>query len=140
MRKISKIVVHCTATTPSMNVDAETIRQWHTAKPPNGRGWSDIGYHHVILRNGLIEKGRPESVEGAHCSGHNEDSLGVALVGGLNDAYYPTFNFTFLQMHSLKNLLDKLVMTYPSSIVYGHNDLSSYKTCPVFNVKEFYYC
>jgi len=31
-----------------------------------GRGWSDIGYHFVILRNGTIENGRFVGLVGAN--------------------------------------------------------------------------
>ncbi len=50
---INLIVVHCAATPPSMNIGAAEIRKWHTDK-----GWSDIGYHYVIRRDGTQEEGR----------------------------------------------------------------------------------
>lgn len=50
--KTDYIVVHCAATKPSMDIGADTIRDWHV----NGNGWRDIGYHLVIKRNGDVEK------------------------------------------------------------------------------------
>ena len=80
MRDINQIIVHCSATPPSMIVGADDIRKWHKA-----RGWSDIGYHYVIKRNGVTEKGRDITRVGAHAKGHNEDSLGVVLIGGIDE-------------------------------------------------------
>ena len=37
MRKINKIIIHCAATTPEMDVGVKEIRQWHLA-----RGFNDI--------------------------------------------------------------------------------------------------
>ena len=77
-----------------MDIDAETIRDWHV----NGNGWSDIGYHYVIKRNGLVEAGRPVSISGAHAKGHNADSIGICLVGGmLEDMSKADANFSLAQ-------------------------------------------
>jgi N-acetylmuramoyl-L-alanine amidase len=61
MRKINWLVIHTAATRPSMDIGAKEIRRWHKAK-----GWSDIGYHYVIRRDGRVEKGRPDARVGAH--------------------------------------------------------------------------
>ena len=60
-RYIGEIFIHCSATPPSMDISADDIRDWHLA-----RGWSDIGYHAVIKRDGTIEAGRSEDRAGAH--------------------------------------------------------------------------
>ena len=54
MRKINKIILHCSATPSGRAVSVDTIRRWHKK-----RGWSDIGYHYVIQLNGDINEGRP---------------------------------------------------------------------------------
>ena len=43
MRKIDKIIVHCTATPEGRHTTVEDVRRWHL-----DRGWSDIGYHFLI--------------------------------------------------------------------------------------------
>ena len=48
MRMIDLIVIHCSATRPIMDIGAEKIRMWHTLPKPEGREWSDIGYHYAI--------------------------------------------------------------------------------------------
>lgn len=58
-RSITKIILHCTATPEGQDFTVEQIRQWHLAQ-----GFSDIGYHYVISRDGTVHPGRPESVVG----------------------------------------------------------------------------
>ena len=92
MRKINKLIVHCSATPNSRDMTVDEIRCWHV----NNNGWSDIGYHYVIYRNGEIISGRPVATAGAHCKGQNYDSVGVCLIG--ND------EFTQEQFKALNNL------------------------------------
>ena len=73
MRKINKLIVHCSATPEGRDVKTETIKDWHV----NGNHWKDIGYHYVIELDGSIHKGRDENVIGAHCSGQNANSIGI---------------------------------------------------------------
>lgn len=132
MRKIDTIIVHCADTPASMDIGAEEIKRWHTDPKPRGNGWSDIGYHHVIRRDGTIESGRAHEVIGAHAAGHNKTSLGVCLVGGKGG-----FNFTHRQMDVLYRLLISLTTSYPDAQVIGHRDVSS-KSCPSFDVKAWW--
>ena len=43
MRKINKIILHCSATPEGREHNVEDIRRWHLR-----RGFSDIGYHYLI--------------------------------------------------------------------------------------------
>jgi N-acetylmuramoyl-L-alanine amidase len=61
MRPINKIILHCTATPEDRETSVEDIRRWH-----KNQGWSDIGYHYVVLLDGSIRKGRPVENIGAH--------------------------------------------------------------------------
>ena len=72
MRKISLIIIHCSAVGPDRTSSAEDIDKWH-----KDRGFKCIGYHYVIRRDGSIEPGRPEWMIGAHCVNHNKYSIGV---------------------------------------------------------------
>src|SRR5690606_114532 len=78
-RFINLLVIHCAATTPLMDIGAKEIDVWHKQ-----RGWSKIGYHFVIRRNGVIEKGRDISEVGAHVEGYNKNSIGICMVGGID--------------------------------------------------------
>ena len=104
MREIKKIIVHCAATPPSMNIGAKEIRDWHMS-PSKTTPFSDIGYHYVIRRNGEIEKGRDISIAGAHAFGHNFNSIGVCLVGGIDDNKKADDNYTLKQYNSLLDLI-----------------------------------
>ncbi|TNE59407.1 MAG: lysozyme [Alphaproteobacteria bacterium] len=127
-RKIDRLILHCSATPPTMDIGAREIRRWHLA-----RGWSDIGYHYVIRRDGEVEPGRAEAVIGAHTRGFNHGSLGICLVGGLTEEGMALFNFTDAQMIALKALLKELLARYEGATLHGHNEFAD-KACPCFDV------
>jgi len=97
MRPINELIIHCTATPADWRAGSKTsakvsaIRQMH-----KNRGWSDIGYHHLIDRDGTVAKGRPIERIGAHVKGHNTGTIGVSLFGGHGSSENDRFedNFT----------------------------------------------
>ncbi len=147
--KIKYIVVH---TSDSKWGDVGVIRQWHTDKPPKGRGWSDIGYHFVITNgydtynalvtkkrsssDGIVAPGRPLDQDGAHCVGFNQNSIGICLVGAAG-------NYTEKQILSLERFCINMMKTYniPVVNVIGHyetkNGQSQGKTCPDIDMKAW---
>ena len=127
------IVVHCAATRPSMDIGAREIRQWHK----RDNGWLDIGYHFVIRRDGTIEEGRKVDQVGAHVKDYNSISLGICLVGGVDDELKPQYNFTKEQEVSLKAKLQELKKKYPVAAIKGHRDFDSGKACPSFDVAKW---
>ena len=134
MRNITKIIIHCSDTKASMDIGADEIRKWHTdPKSKGGRGWSDIGYHYVIRKDGLIELGRELETVGAHCYGHNTHSIGICYVGG----YGGIDDRTDAQKTALEVLVMEMKDIFPKATVHGHNEFSD-KSCPNFDVsKEF---
>lgn len=131
-RKETKlIIVHCSATPPGMNIGRKEINEWHLNK-----GWSGIGYHYVIRRDGSVELGRDIEEIGAHAEGYNSVSVGVCLVGGVNDKKIPEANYTEAQWKTLVTLLKKLKKKYPSARIIGHNEVAK-KACPSFNVQKW---
>lgn len=130
--KTDLIVVHCAATRPSMDIGLREIRQWHRQ-----RGFLDVGYHLIIRRDGTVEHGRDLGVVGAHVQGHNSTSVGVCLVGGVDDAMRPEDNFTVPQQAVLYDTLKDLKRTYPGARIVGHNELDAGKACPSFNVQDW---
>lgn len=134
MRVIKKLIVHCAYTTPSMDIGVEEIRVWHT----RDNGWSDIGYHYVIRRNGELEIGRKESIPGAHAIGHNYNSIGICLIGGKSAEGGDENNFTPAQFDTLESLIRDLRARFPCTEVLGHYEVDKHgKTCPNFNVKQW---
>ena len=138
MRKIGKIIVHCTATQEGKEISVDTIRKWHLK-----RGWRDIGYHFVIDLEGCVHEGRPIEQTGAHTKGENWDSIGIAYVGGVeaergeDGEWIAKDTRTEEQKEALEDLLCSLKLRYSDAIVYGHNNFSS-KSCPCFDAKSEY--
>lgn len=133
-KRTNWIVIHCSATRAIQDVGAADIRRWHKAQ-----GWADIGYAFVIRRNGKVETGRSVDAIGSHVKGHNHDSLGICLVGGLNnETYKPEDNYTAAQWAALIRLLTTLTKKYPAAKVLGHRDFPNVqKACPCFNAKAW---
>lgn len=132
-RKITEIIVHCSATPGGKNYTVDTIRQWHLQ-----RGFNDIGYHYVIYLDGTIHEGRSESVIGAHCTGHNSYSIGICYVGGCaSDGKTPKDTRTDAQKKSLIQLIKQLKVKYPSAKIHGHRDFAN-KACPSFDATQEY--
>lgn len=125
------IFVHCSATKPSMDVGVREISQWHREQ-----GWLAIGYHFVIRRDGTIEEGRPVDVVGSHVKDWNSKSVGVCLVGGIDDKGKFEANFTPEQMQSLKEKLADLKDMYPDAEIKAHHDCAP-KACPSFNLSRW---
>ena len=120
---IKYIIVHCSDT--SNNDRAIDIHKLHISF-----GWDGIGYHKIILRNGIIENGRPEFWKGAHAYEYNDKSISVCLIG--------KSKFTLKQQKSLKKILSIWKKKYPLSKIIGHRDLpNTKKTCPNFDVKSW---
>lgn len=138
-RTITEIIVHCTATPEGKDYTVDDIRKWHTAKPPQGRGWSDIGYHYVIDRKGHILPGRDVDIIGAHCEGHNAHSIGVVYIGGVSALNgKPKDTRTLAQKAGLIRCLTELKSIYPQAKIYGHCDFTKSKPCPCFDAKTEY--
>lgn len=133
--KTDYIAIHCSATKPSQDIGAADIDRWHRAK-----GWNGIGYHFVIRRDGTIEKGRPANTVGAHVENFNAISVGICMVGGLDEATGKSQdNFTPDQYVSLLATVKDLKKAYPKATVQGHRDFPKVaKDCPCFDAKAWW--
>lgn len=132
-RQIEKIVIHCSATTPTMDIGANEIRSWHTAK-----GWRDIGYHFVVRLDGKIELGRMVSEVGAHVRGYNAKSIAICYVGGVDENRKPADTRTPEQKASLELLLRTCMRVWPGAEILGHRDFPGVtKACPSFDVRKW---
>jgi len=130
MRKIDKIIIHCS---DSETGNAVEINWWH-----ENNGWDCIGYHFVILNghemeilDGVIEPGRKLAHVGAHAKGYNKHSVGICLVG--------KDYFTVHQMAAAKKLCLELMETFglkPADII-GHYEVNNKKTCPNIDMDNF---
>ena len=55
MRTITLLIIHCSATPQGVGLSFEDCRRDHIRH----RGFSDIGYHFYVTRDGEIHRGRP---------------------------------------------------------------------------------
>lgn len=132
MRKITEIIIHCSATTEGKDFTVEDIDRWHRQ-----RGFSGVGYHFIIRLDGSIQAGRSKRQIGAHCKGHNTISIGICYIGGLSTDGKPKDTRTAAQKASLRALVELLQEEFPLATVHGHNEFAA-KACPCFDVqKEF---
>lgn len=131
-RIINEIIVHCSATKEGQDFTTADIKRWHLA-----RGFSDIGYHYVIYRDGSVHTGRNVNIGGAHCTNHNAHSIGVCYIGGLDKNNKPKDTRTDAQKKSLLSLLAQLKKLYPKATIHGHCEFAN-KACPCFNAKQEY--
>lgn len=131
MRQIKEIILHCTATQEGRDVHVADVDRWHKQQ-----GWECIGYHYLITLDGKIEKGRPEWKIGAHCKGHNNVSIGIAYVGGVDYQGKPKDTRTDAQKRALVQLLREVRGRYPKAPIHGHNEFAA-KACPSFNVQKW---
>jgi len=118
---IDKIVIHHTAST-SNSSSLESVKAIFESHATI-RGWGDIGYHYIIGREGKIYEGRPKDTVGAHASGFNTNSIGIALIGN-----FQNMEPTDEQMESLLALTYKLTREYNinpkgSSRLRGKNNI-----------------
>ncbi len=116
---MKKIILHCSQ---SEYGNAITIGAWH-----RWRKFKKIGYHYIILNgrvhnsvnhdyffDGVIETGRAPYKKGAHCRGHNKNTIGVCLIG-------MSGQFTEQQMRSLNLLLLHLKDEHKEIEIYQHS-------------------
>lgn len=159
---ITKIVIHCSATRNGRTLkangktSAQVIDGWHAKRGfkrtsalarNHNPELKHIGYHYVIDVDGTVESGRAIGETGAHVRGHNTNSVGICLVGGITETGKNHGEYTKAQWEALSALLYYLESHCPNAEVYGHRDLSPdlngdgkitrnewLKDCPCFDV------
>lgn len=132
MRTIKEIIIHCSATPEGKPFTVQDITDWHKS-----RGFRTIGYHFVIYLDGSIHNGRPLQEVGAHCKGHNAQSIGICYIGGCApNGVTPKDTRTAEQSHALRNLLKELKAKFPDATIHGHREFAN-KACPSFDVSEY---
>jgi N-acetylmuramoyl-L-alanine amidase len=131
---VKYLAVHCSATPTGRDIGAAELDAMHRQ-----RGFLKIGYHYVIRLDGRVEKGRSDAEVGAHVEGHNSESIGICLVGGVDANLKPEAGFTDAQFGSLTTLVRVLLEKFKGAIVQGHRDFPNVsKACPSFDAKHWY--
>lgn len=134
MRKIDAIVIHATATPEGREHDMADINRWHVQL-----GFNREGYHYLIKLDGTIEEGRPLEMVGAHVRGHNQSTIGVCYVGGLDKEWNPKDTRTPAQKKAMRKLVGELKARFPNAEVKGHRDFPGVnRACPCFDAREWW--
>ena len=141
-RKISEVIIHATETAENKNIGSIEINNIHKQLKHDG-----IVYHYFIRRDGRLQRGRPADRVSEHTAkeSHNNFSLSVALVGGINlptGDVNPLDNrsetaFTREQYTTLERFLEAFFMKVPGGLVFGHNDIEIDELDPYFDVKDY---
>lgn len=135
MRDIDYIVLHYSATYDDEDYGVEDIRAMHMR-----RGFNDIGYHWVIKLDGTVQKGRDEALTGAHVKGHNHNTIGICLIGGLKRSSGIGLGVdtrTPEQKEAAIKLIDRLLKKYPKARIVGHKDLGPTQ-CPAYDAAKWW--
>lgn len=131
-RPVDRVFIHCSGSDNPEHDSIHVIRQWHTQAPPKGNGWSDVGYHFFIKKDGEIQRGRPIEVIPAAQMGHNNGTIAICCHGLKIEL------FTEEERFSLIYLCEQINRAYNRNITFhGHNEVNPNKTCPVFPYREW---
>ena len=121
-RPVDHVFLHCSASDDPDHDDIATIRAWHV----DGNGWSDVGYHYFIRKDGTLQTGRPLERIPAAQAGNNLGSIAICLHGLALE------NFTDAQYRTLAALAREIDRAYSGRVTFhGHREVSA-KACPVF--------
>lgn len=99
--------------------NVEEVNRWHLE-----RGWTGIGYHFFVRKDGKVYRGRPEWAVGAHAQGHNSRAIGICCEGA-----YKTETMPAAQLFALKELIREMMAKYPGAKLLRHKDVNS-TDCP----------
>ncbi len=145
MNEMKYLIIHCTATREGQDISAANVRAWHTAPPPSGRGWSQVGYSDLILLNGdrhqFVKHNANKFIEAAEVTngvkGINQISRHVCYVGGLtSDAKKAKNTLNDEQKETLIAIIHEVLAYKPDVLIAGHNQFDA-KACPSFFVPAF---
>lgn len=145
-KKQQYLVIHCTATPEGREVTSDDIRRWHTDPKPQGNGWKQVGYTHMIHLDGKLEQlvannnddivDSWEITNGA--KGYNSVSRHIVYVGGTEkgDTTKAKDTRTEAQKATLESYVKDFHSRYPNVKIVGHNHFAA-KACPSFDVQEW---
>ena len=123
-RKVHRVFIHCSASDYAHHDNIDTMKSWHLA-----RGFSDVGYHFFIQKDGTLEYGRDIEKTPAAQKGHNLYTLAICMHGLKEE------NFTQKQFDTLNKLAIQIDHNYENVSFHGHCEVSK-KACPVFNYRK----
>lgn len=141
-RDVYEIVVHWTDTYTNQNLTAQQVHDMHNAMQMDG-----IQYHYLIRRDGTVQRGMPVNRAAEHTAAadHNQFSISVAFVGGINapsgteDAasYRSANSLTQVQMQTFYQMCKSYYNVFPGGQILGHNAIDPNEMDPGFDVIDY---
>lgn len=119
----NQIVIHHTGIDGNRPISASDIHQMHLKN-----GWSGIGYHLFIRKDGTVETGRPLQDVGAHAYGHNQTTVGICLAGNF-DIESPTEKQVTAAAEAIAMICRLYALPPRNHTIVGHRDLDP-TDCP----------
>lgn len=104
----------------AVTCSAADVDRWHKSN-----GWSGIGYHYFVRKDGSVYRGRPRNALGAHVQGKNNVAIGVCVEGD----YDKERSMPQAQKNAVKELLRELKSIYPAAKIVGHGEIGA-SDCP----------
>lgn len=123
-RFVDRVFLHCSASDHASHDNIETMEAWH-----NARGFSGVGYHLFIQKNGKLVNGRGLERDPAAQRGNNRGTIAICC-HGLAES-----KFTEAQFDTLKKLCVEINNAYDGAVTFhGHREVAK-KACPVYDYK-----
>lgn len=133
MRRITHIVIHCTATAQTATV-ASIAKYWREVLK-----WKAPGYHYIIAADGHITQLLDEKLPSNGVAGHNSHIINVCYIGGVDANGKPVDNRTMAQKAAMIGTIKEIKTRHPMAVVQGHRDFPGVKKdCPCFDAKSEY--
>ncbi len=115
--KTDYIILHHAA---AVSLSADDVHRIHL-----GKGWTGIGYHFYVRKDGSVYRGRPIDTMGAHCEYYNLQSIGICFEGNYEtEAAMPD-----AQKRAGQELVGYLKGVYPKAKVMPHRHFNA-TACP----------
>jgi N-acetylmuramoyl-L-alanine amidase len=138
LRKVNKIVIHCTATPQDTKVSS-ILNYWK-----NDLKWRRPGYHILIDAAGGKHYLAPFEDITNGVAGHNALSVHISYIGGVDAKGKPLDTRTDLQKARILDAIREVIywmrrerLHLDGLEIVGHRDLAA-KACPSFDAKKEY--
>jgi len=131
-RKITSLVVHCTASRQNASIDG-ILAHWKR------KGWKNVGYHIILPMEGFTILSDFNNVTNG-AIGYNQNGVHISYIGGVEfvgQKWKPLDNRTESQKRLIDVFIVEMVKRFPEIKVIGHNEVAK-KSCPSFKVKNEY--
>lgn len=133
LQRVEEITAFHTRAKDATRIEGGKVVPWP------GNGWTANGYHKIVDALGRVYDGRALDLEGAHCLGWNDRSVGVCLLGNF-DLHDPPP----AQLAAAFEVFADLITIYPGAKLIGHRQAMilarldpGNRTCPGVRLKPW---